>query len=109
MTVLDAQTKQNIYNSFKDFEKNGGYLNDGAKGMIDVIQKHTASIEEVYRELGYEGEKLSLGGKNYSSCGAIYWIYDNGRLDSEAAEKTTDEYAKSNAKNLLDGSFFDDL
>lgn len=89
---------ENIRKSYKLFLRDG-YLNDENSGLgSDTLEYEISIIDRIYRELGYEGEKLYCFGKFYAGCGNIYWIIDTDRMTSEEGTKRTDRYVLQKMK-----------
>ncbi|NBH76051.1 hypothetical protein [Rodentibacter pneumotropicus] len=71
-----------------------GYFNDESSGLSTYLQHHSETVISVMKEKGYDGP-LSFEGGYYNERGALYWLFDENRMDRDKAIELTNKWVKS--------------
>lgn len=75
-----------------------GYFFDETKGIETgsvIMEQCAEEIDRTLRQHGYNGEPLIYTAKYYPHHGAVYALFDPGRIDVEKVHKKLDKWTTS--------------
>lgn len=75
-----------------------GYFFDETKGIDTgsvMIEQHVKEIDSTLRQHGYNGEPLICTAKYYPHHGAVYALFDPGRMDVQKVHTKLDKWIRS--------------
>ena len=78
-----------------------GYFNDENSSVEKhFMESALPELEERLRQHGYDGASLGRSSKFYPSYAQVAWAYHSEKVNTEDAERLTDDWVEQNRREL---------